>query len=98
VEPKVNKAALEVSTLVQDVIRPLEEKGVIAATLALGVRKWQGVILMPHRETNGGMWEERRVRLDRIQKGEGAYRRMDVKCVFGLSICFRGLDLRWLPS
>jgi DNA polymerase beta len=79
---------LEVSTLVQDVIRPLEERGMIAATLSMGVRKWQGVILMPRREKNGGRWEERKVRLDRIQKGEGAYRRMDVKWVFGLSICF----------
>jgi DNA polymerase beta len=80
---KATKAALESSPLVQDVIKPLEERGFLAASLSSGAKKWQGIILLPSREDNeDGAWEERRVRLDKIEKGEGEYRRMDIKWVF----------------
>lgn len=79
---KASKAALESSPLVQDVVKPLEERGFLAASLSSGARKWQGVILLPAREDgDGGPWEERRVRLEKIEKGEGHYRRMDIKWV-----------------
>jgi len=58
----------------------LEERGMIADTLSLGTRRWQGIVLIPLREDEG-RWEERKFRLERIKKREGVYRRMDIKCV-----------------
>jgi DNA polymerase beta len=76
---KIPKSALESSLLIQDVIKPLEERGFLAASLSGGARKWQGIILLPNKV--GGTWEERRVRLEKIENGEGEYRRMDIKWV-----------------
>ena len=70
------------SPLLQDVVRPLEDRGLLAATLSSGPRKWQGVARLPER-VGGRLWEERSLRLLQIQRTEGVYRRIDIKCVFG---------------
>lgn len=51
----------------------------IAATLSEGEAKWQGVVRLPERTDDG--WGERVVRTEGIKRGEGVFRRMDIRFV-----------------
>lgn len=68
------------SPLVRDIVRPLEERGLIAASLSLGERKWQGIVRVPEK-TKEGHWEDRGERLLHIRNDAGAYCRVDLRCV-----------------
>lgn len=65
----------------QEIVKPLEQRGLIAATLSAGVRKWQGVVRLPERD-EGGSWGERIERVRLVQANNGLFRRMDLKYVF----------------
>lgn len=74
----MTKAEEESSPLIQGVVLPLEQRGLIAATLSKGPKKWQGVVRLPERTTTK-QWGERTDRLKAIQANEGLFRRMDIK-------------------
>jgi DNA polymerase beta len=59
---------------------PLEERGLIAASLSTGAQKWQGIVRLPEKAENGG-WSHRQRRLEAIEKNEGVYRKVDLKYV-----------------
>ncbi|KAG1822714.1 uncharacterized protein BJ212DRAFT_1477129 [Suillus subaureus] len=65
------------SLLFRDVVFPLESRGLVAETLLLGSKKWQGVIRLPER-TVDGTWEERSQRIERIREQQGLYIRLDL--------------------
>lgn len=62
----------------QEVVIPLQRRGLIAATLSAGVRKWQGVVRLPERDEDGG-WGERSERVKLVEDNKGLFRRMDLK-------------------
>ncbi|KII90625.1 hypothetical protein PLICRDRAFT_157876 [Plicaturopsis crispa FD-325 SS-3] len=67
------------SPLLQEVVEPLRERGLMADTLSCGVRKWQGVVMLPEQSADpNNKWGERGARLKRIRDGKGVYRRMDL--------------------
>ena len=65
------------SMLLNDVVKPLEKTGLIAATLSSGVKKWQGVVRIPERDEHGG-WGNRSKRVKQVEGNEGLFRRMDL--------------------
>ena len=78
------------SLLLQDVVRPLQAAGLLAATLAEGTRKWRGVSLLPLRadasassnggdNTLGGEWQEIGHRVRDLRATRGKYVRLDLK-------------------
>lgn len=76
------------SPLLQDVVRPLQAAGLLAATLAEGARKWRGVALLPLRadassdgdgSTLGGEWQEVGDRMRDLRAARGKYVRLDLK-------------------
>ncbi|KAH7909820.1 hypothetical protein BJ138DRAFT_1154374 [Hygrophoropsis aurantiaca] len=67
------------SLLLRDVIAPLENKGLIAATSISGSKKWQGIVRIP--EMVDGGWEERGSRLQQLRCDKGVYMRMDLTLV-----------------
>jgi DNA polymerase beta len=88
--PLASKAATkterESSPLIQEVVIPLQRRGLIAATLSTGVRKWQGVVRLPERD-QVDEWGDRSERVKSIEADKGLFRRMDLKWV----LCFTGL-------
>lgn len=77
---RVTKAELDASPLIQGVAKPLEQRGLIAATLGTGLKKWQGVVRLPE-QTKDGSWGERSERVKLVEADEGVFRRMDLKSV-----------------
>ncbi len=77
------------SPLLQDVVRPLEAAGLLAATLSAGPRKWRGVALLPERTSAhadidadgalGGAWQEVGDRMRDIRATRGKYVRLDLR-------------------
>lgn len=77
------------SPLLQDVVRPLQAAGLLAATLAVSPCKWRGIALLPQRanvgadiNTNGplgGAWQEVGDRMRDIRATRGKYVRLDLK-------------------
>ncbi|KAH7927820.1 Nucleotidyltransferase [Leucogyrophana mollusca] len=67
------------SMLLRDVIEPLGNKGLIAAALTSGRRKWQGVVRIP--EIVDGVWEDRGTRLQQLRSDLGTYKRMELNFV-----------------
>lgn len=74
------------SPLLQDVVRPLQAAGLLAATLAASPNKWRGIALLPPRasvgaevNTNGGAWEEVGDRMRDIRATRGKYVRLDFR-------------------
>jgi DNA polymerase beta len=65
------------SLLLRDIIFPLESRGLVAETLSAGSKKWQGIIRLPERTTDG-TWEERSQRIERIREQQGLYIRLDL--------------------
>lgn len=72
------KAERESSPLTQEVVIPLQRRGLIAATLSAGVMKWQGVVRLPERDEDGG-WGERSERVKLVEADKGLFRRLDLK-------------------
>ncbi|KAF7985926.1 hypothetical protein HWV62_43846 [Athelia sp. TMB] len=75
---RMTKAEQEASPLFQGVVKPLQQRGLVAATLSTGTKKWQGVIRLPEKEEDGS-WGERTNRIKAIEANEGVFRRMDLK-------------------
>ena len=77
------------SPFLQDVVRPLQAAGLLAATLSDGARKWRGVALLPLRadadadpDTNGTLgyaWQEVGHRMRDIRATRGRYVRLDLR-------------------
>jgi len=67
------------SLLVNEVVKPLEERGLLAVTRSSGARKWQGVIRVP--EKCDGVWEDKGTRISGIQDVKGVFRRADFNLV-----------------
>ncbi len=75
--------------LLQDVVRPLEAAGLLAATLSAGPRKWRGVALLPERTSAhadidadgalGGAWQEVGDRMRDIRATRGKYVRLHLR-------------------
>ncbi|KAJ7213869.1 hypothetical protein GGX14DRAFT_444335 [Mycena pura] len=74
---------LPASILQLDLIPALQNRAILAATLSSGDLKWQGIVLLPDREslTKDDHWTERQRRVAAIETGEGNYRRMDLNLV-----------------
>ncbi len=81
-----NVAERWTSPLLQDVVRPLQAAGLLAATLASEQRKWRGVAMLPQR-TNvhadidplSDAWQEVGDRMRDIRATRGKYIRLDLK-------------------
>ena len=69
------------SPLLQDVVRPLQTAGLLAATLTSEPRKWRGVALLPQRHNGplGSEWQEVGDRMRDIRATRGKYVRLDLK-------------------
>jgi DNA polymerase beta len=78
-DSKPTKAERESSLLTTEVVQPLKQCGLIAATLSIGVRKWQGVVRLPERNKGSGLWKETSERVKLMEADEGLFRRMDLK-------------------
>lgn len=78
---KPTKAERESSPLSQGIVQPLEQRGLIAATLSTGVRRWQGVIRVPEKSEDGS-WGKRIDRIKKVESEQGVFRRMDLKSVY----------------
>ncbi|KIJ17629.1 hypothetical protein PAXINDRAFT_129848 [Paxillus involutus ATCC 200175] len=69
------------SPLFTEIIAPLESRGLVAATLSAGVRKWIGVVRIPEHGANANgddEWQGRAKRMQGVQSGEGKFRRMEI--------------------
>lgn len=76
----MTKAEKEASPLIQGIVTPLEQRGLLAATLSAGPKKWQGVVRLPERHMDGS-WGERSDRVKAVEVNQGLFRRMDLKSV-----------------
>ena len=88
---QVNLSVVErlTSSLLQDVVRPLEAAGLLAATLYSEPRKWRGMALLPQRngvhagtDANsplGAAWQELGDRMRDIRARRGKYVRLELK-------------------
>ena len=65
--------------LLNKIIRPLEDLGVVCDTTAPGVNVWQGWMRVPKK--SGGSWESRKERMDGIQTLNGDFHRVNVTYV-----------------
>jgi DNA polymerase beta len=64
------------SPLHNDVVPSLTERGILAASLSEGPKKWQGIVRIPEKdELDNG----RHHRLAAIAEGTGTYKRIDLK-------------------
>lgn len=68
------------SLLAKEVVKPLEDRGLIAATLNCSPCKWQGIVRLPTKDTTG-TWIDRALRLDDIKNNQGDYRHLDLNLV-----------------
>lgn len=64
--------------LVSEVLEPLKRIGIIADTLSMGPKKWQGVVRVPERDSEG-VWETQNARLEGIESMTSSFRRADLK-------------------
>lgn len=69
------------SPLHTDIVPTLENRGLVAAFLTKGPRKWQGIVRVPERDENG-VWVSIRERLQGIAEKTGAFKRLDIRCAF----------------
>ena len=68
----------EFSPLYNDVLPTLEERGLLAAYMMKGTKKWQGIVRLPEKDEQGD-WGSRRDRLEGIENGLGTFRRLDLQ-------------------
>ena len=88
---QVNSCVAErrTSPLLQDVVRPLQAAGLLAATLTSEAHKWRGIALLPQRTSvhadigvNGPLgdaWQEVGDRMRDIRATRGKYVRLDLR-------------------
>ncbi|KAI0039779.1 Nucleotidyltransferase [Auriscalpium vulgare] len=74
---KVVKADRQESPILRDVVPALMSSALLAATLSQGPRKWQGVCLLPTRQSDGS-WYEVGDRLRDLRATRGKYMRLDL--------------------
>lgn len=73
-ETKVKfKGLPDTATFSTEIISPLECRGLLAAAIATGTQKWDGIIRIPELESEGNGWETRAERLQAVQKCEGQF-------------------------
>lgn len=84
VKAKTKATLLDDNKLIKEVVRPLEELGVLAASLSSGLSKWQGIVLVP--DKSEGKWLSTSERLAVIHAKntdvsdvKAKFRRMDIK-------------------
>ncbi|KAJ7079734.1 hypothetical protein B0H15DRAFT_857858 [Mycena belliarum] len=78
--------ALPASLLQAEVVPSLQARGLLAAEISSGALKWQGIVLVPDSDADAPSTQMdqiavRQRRLGAIERGEGAYRRMDLNLV-----------------
>ncbi|KAG9315847.1 hypothetical protein JVU11DRAFT_3496 [Chiua virens] len=59
-----------------EIISPLECRGLLATTIAVGAQKWEGIIRVPERtavETEGNGWETRAERIQGVHQCQGQF-------------------------
>lgn len=78
---KFIKGEDKMSPLHTDIVPTLENRGLVAAFLTKGPRKWQGIVRVPERDENG-VWVSIRERLQGIAEKTGAFKRLDIRCAF----------------
>jgi len=66
------------SVLLNKIIRPLEDLGIVSDTTAPGVNVWQGWLRVPKK---GKSWEPRGQRIEGIQKLDGDFHRVNITYV-----------------
>jgi len=66
-------------SVLNKIIRPLEDLGVVCDTTTPGVNVWQGWMRVPKK--GGGSWESRKERMDGIQTLNGDFHRVNVTYV-----------------
>jgi len=66
------------SPLHNDAVPVLEQHGLLAANLSLGLRKWQGIVRVPEKDGKG-QWLNWRERLRAIEDGTGTFRRLKIQ-------------------
>jgi DNA polymerase beta len=81
---QVNSSAAERrgSPLFQDVVRPLQAAGLLAATLVSEPRMWRGVAILPQRtdtDADGDAWQELGDRMRDIRATRGMYVRLNLR-------------------
>ena len=82
-------AQRKASPLLQDVVRPLQAAGLLAATLTATPRKWRGIALLPLRASAdtgvntdsllGDAWQEVGDRMRDMRAARGQYVRLDLR-------------------
>lgn len=77
---KFIKGEDKMSPLHTDIVPTLENRGLVAAFLTKGPRKWQGIVRVPERDENG-VWVSIRERLQGIAEKTGAFKRLDISLV-----------------
>ena len=75
------------SVLLNKIIRPLEDLGVVSDTAASGVNVWQGWMRVPKK---GESWESRKERLEGIKKLDGDFHRVNITYVSSSESTLRG--------
>ncbi|KAI0312060.1 hypothetical protein OF83DRAFT_692087 [Amylostereum chailletii] len=61
-----------------DVIRPLEDAGLLAATFSFSAKQWQGVVLLPPRLPKSTGWDSVGERISAIRTCKGTFRRLEL--------------------
>ncbi len=73
-------ASRKASPLLQDVVRPLEGAGMLAAMLSSSPFRWRGIALLPKRlDDDDGTWEDVGDRLRDLRAVRGTYVRLDLR-------------------
>ncbi|KAF9220891.1 hypothetical protein BS17DRAFT_820090 [Gyrodon lividus] len=73
----------DASPLSTEIISPLECRGLVAATISAGVRKWVGIMRVPERGGNvneDDVWQGRGERVQCVEIGKGEFRRTEIFC------------------
>lgn len=69
---------LQSSPLLQDVVRPLDAAGLVAAPLTSRPHRWRGIAVLPLRNGDGAGWKEVGDRLRDQRARRGTYFRLDL--------------------
>ncbi|KAF8895626.1 hypothetical protein BD779DRAFT_1668869 [Infundibulicybe gibba] len=73
----ISVTARAASPLHGDIVPMLTDRGLLAACLSSGIRRWSGIVRIPQRDPQGG-WHPRNERLEAIRRVEGVYKRLDL--------------------
>lgn len=73
------------SLLHSEVVPKLGDRGLLAAHLTQGSRKWHGIVRVPEKDEQGA-WRSRREHLKGIANRQGTFARLDLKSVSAIPI------------